>query len=189
MNAMQEGGSAAYPVVDVRVTVFDGSSHEVDSSGLAFKIAASLAFKAGVRKASSKLLEPVMDVEVVTPEEFLGDIIGDLNARRGHINGLATRAGARVIAARVPLAEMFGYATDLRSLSQGRAMPTLQFRCYQEAPDHVAEELRLNAGKRRAEKETGGVGWSKRETPPAPFLPPRLRAAGKGVTGNRRVSA
>jgi len=155
MEAMEAGILAGYPVVDVRVTVYDGSFHEVDSSELAFKIAGSIAFKAGVKKAGGVLLEPVMDVEVVTPEEFMGDVIGDLNARRGQIKGLTTRAGARVIAARVPLSAMFGYATDLRSRSQGRATYTMQFSRYEEVPPAIAEEIMAKvAGKPAARAGT-----------------------------------
>jgi elongation factor G len=124
-----------HPVVDVRVMVFDGSYHEVDSSEVAFNIAASIAFKEGVKRAGGVLLEPIMEVEVVTPEEFMGDVIGDMSARRGRITRVTPRAGARVISARIPLAELFRYATDLLSLSQGQAMYTMPFGCYQEAPD------------------------------------------------------
>jgi len=141
IEAMEAGVFAGYPVVDVRVTVFDGSYHEVDSSELAFKIAASIAFKEGAKKAGGVLLEPVMEVEVVTPEDFMGDVIGDLNARRGMIKAVTTRVGARAISARVPLAEMFGYATDLRSRSQGRATYTMQFGLYQEIPYNLTEEV------------------------------------------------
>ena len=118
---------AGYPVVDVKVTLLDGSYHEVDSTEMAFKIAGSMAFKEAARKADPVLLEPVMAVEVVVPEEFMGDVIGDLSSRRGRIQGMEARAGAQVIAARVPLKEMFGYATDLRSATQGRATYTMQF--------------------------------------------------------------
>jgi elongation factor G len=141
VEAMESGVFAGYPVVDVRVSVHDGSYHEVDSSELAFKIAASIAFKEGAKKAGGVLLEPVMDVEVVTPEEFMGEVIGDLNARRGTIKGVTPRAGARAISARVPLAEMFGYATELRSRSQGRATYTMQFGLYQEIPYNLTEEV------------------------------------------------
>ncbi len=153
VEAMDAGVFAGYPVVDVRVTVYDGSYHDVDSSELAFKIAGSIAFKEGTKRAGGALLEPIMDVEVVTPEEFMGDVIGNLSGRRGSIKGVTTRAGARVISARVPLAELFGYATDLRSLSQGRATYTMQFWCYQEVPYNLAEELLLRGRKGQAEKE------------------------------------
>ncbi|MEW6045732.1 MAG: elongation factor G, partial [Bacillota bacterium] len=140
-EAMQSGVLAGYPVVDVRVTLFDGSYHEVDSSEMAFKVAGSMAFKEAARKADPVLLEPIMSVEVVTPEEFLGDVIGDLNARRGHVEGMEPRGNAQVVRARVPLATMFGYATDLRSMTQGRATYTMQFAHYQEVPANIAQEL------------------------------------------------
>jgi elongation factor G len=152
-EAMEAGVFAGYPVVDVRVRVYDGSYHEVDSSELAFKIAGSMAFKEGAKRAGGVLLEPIMEVEVVTPEEFMGDVIGDLNSRRGSIKAVTTRAGARVISARVPLAEMFGYATDLRSLSQGRATYTMHFSAYQEVPFNLAEELLFKGKKGQAERE------------------------------------
>lgn len=153
IEAMESGVFAGYPVVDVRVTVYDGSYHDVDSSELAFKIAGSIAFKEGAKKAGGLLLEPIMDVEVVTPLEFMGDVIGDLNSRRGHIKGVTTRVGARVISARVPLSQMFGYATDLRSLTQGRATFTMQFGVYQEIPDNLVEELVFKGEKRPDEKK------------------------------------
>ena len=126
VEAMQHGIVAGYPVVDVKVSVYDGSYHEVDSSELAFKIAASMAFKETAKKADPSILEPIMNVEVVVPNEYMGDVIGDLNSRRGKVRGLEERAGAKVILAQVPLAEMFGYATDLRSRTQGRATFTMQ---------------------------------------------------------------
>jgi elongation factor G len=141
VEAMQQGIVAGYPVVDVKATLYDGSYHEVDSSELAFRIAASLAFKEAARKAEPMILEPIMSVEVVVPEEYMGDVIGDLNARRGKIRGLGERAGAKVVLAHVPLAEMFGYATDLRSRTQGRATFTMQFAFYDEVPAHKQEEL------------------------------------------------
>jgi elongation factor G len=152
-EAMEAGLFAGYPVIDVRVKLTDGSYHDVDSSELAFKIAGSMALKEGAKKAGGVLLEPIMDVEVVTPEEFMGDVIGNLNARRGNIKAVATRAGARVISARVPLSEMFGYATDLRSLSQGRATYTMHFSAYQEVPFNLAEDLLFKGKKGQAEKE------------------------------------
>jgi elongation factor G len=152
-EAMETGLFAGYPVIDVRVKLSDGSYHDVDSSELAFKIAGSMALKDGAKKAGGVLLEPIMDVEVVTPEEFMGDVIGNLNSRRGNIKAVATRAGARVISARVPLTEMFGYATDLRSLSQGRATYTMHFSSYQEVPFNLAEELLFKGKKGQAEKE------------------------------------
>ncbi len=141
VEAMQHGIIAGYPVVDVKVILYDGSYHEVDSSELAFKIAASMAFKQAAQKAEPALLEPLMSVEVVVPNEFMGDVIGDLNARRGRIRGIEDRAGAKVVMAHVPLAEMFGYATDLRSRTQGRATFTMQFDYYDEVPLHKQEEL------------------------------------------------
>jgi elongation factor G len=152
-EALEAGIFTGYPVIDIRVKVYDGSYHDVDSSELAFKIAGSMALKEGARKAGAVLLEPVMDVEVVTPEEFMGDVIGNLNARRGNIKAVTTRAGARVISARVPLSEMFGYATDLRSLSQGRATYTMHFSSYQEVPFNLAEELLFKGKKGQTAKE------------------------------------
>ncbi|MDA8205831.1 MAG: elongation factor G [Thermaerobacter sp.] len=141
-DAMQTGVLAGYPTIDVRVTIYDGSYHEVDSSEMAFKIAGSIGFKEGARKASPVLLEPMMSVEVVVPEEYMGDIIGDLNARRGRIEGMEPRpGGVQAIHGFVPLAEMFGYATDLRSRTQGRGTYTMQFSHYEEAPRHVTEQV------------------------------------------------
>jgi elongation factor G len=140
-EALETGVKAGYPMVDVRVTLTDGSSHDVDSSELAFKIAGSMAFREAARRAKPVLLEPVMAVEVVTPEEFMGDVIGDLNRRRGRIEGMEPRGNAQVIRAFVPLAEMFGYATDLRSQTQGRATYTMQFERYAEVPAPLAEEI------------------------------------------------
>jgi len=140
-EAMESGVLAGYPVVDVRVTLVDGSYHEVDSSELAFKIAGSLAFKDAAQKAKPVLLEPVMKVEVTTPEAYMGDVLADLNARRGRIQSMEQRQGLRVITALVPLAEMFGYATDLRSRTQGRAVYTMEFSHYEEVPASVAEEI------------------------------------------------
>lgn len=137
----QNGVVAGYPVVDVKVTLFDGSYHDVDSSEIAFKIAGSQAFKEAVRRASPVLLEPVMKVEVVTPEDFMGSVIGDLNRRRGIIQGMEEAPGGRAVRAEVPLAEMFGYATDLRSMSEGRATYTMEFARYAEAPAHVAQAI------------------------------------------------
>jgi elongation factor G len=140
-EAMRGGVLAGYPMVDVKVTLLDGSFHEVDSSEMSFKIAASLAFKEACAKAEPRLLEPIFDVEVVVPEEYMGDIIGDLSARRGRIGGMFIRSEARVIAASVPLAEMFGYATRMRSMSQGRAVYSMQFSRYDTLPQSVAEEI------------------------------------------------
>jgi elongation factor G len=140
-EAMESGGLAGYPVVDIRIVLRDGSYHDVDSSEMAFKVAGSMAFKAAMQRSKPKLLEPVMAVEVVTPEEYLGDVMGDLNSRRGHVEGLEPRGNAQVITARVPLATMFGYATDLRSTTQGRATFTMQFDRYEEVPQSIAGEI------------------------------------------------
>ena len=140
-EAMESGVLAGYPVVDIRVELVDGSYHDVDSSEMAFKVAGSMAFKEGMKRAKPKLLEPVMAVEVVTPEDYLGDVMGDLNSRRGRIENLEPRGNAQVIKARVPLAAMFGYATDLRSTTQGRATFTMQFDRYEEVPQSIASEL------------------------------------------------
>jgi len=140
-EAMDSGILAGYPVVDIRVYLVDGSYHEVDSSEMAFKIAGSMAFKSAMQRAKPKLLEPVMAVEVVTPEDYLGDVMGDLNSRRGHIEHLEPRGNAQAIRARVPLATMFGYATDLRSTTQGRATFSMQFDRYEQVPQSIASEL------------------------------------------------
>nr|WP_283400924.1 elongation factor G [Desulfurobacterium pacificum] len=140
-EAMETGVVAGYPMVDIKVTLFDGSYHEVDSSEMAFKIAGSMAFKEGAKKANPVLLEPIMEVEVTTPEEFMGDVIGDLNKRRGRVQGMEARGNAQVIRALVPLAEMFGYATDLRSMTQGRATYIMKFSHYEEVPPNVAEQI------------------------------------------------
>ena len=140
-EALESGVKAGYPMVDVRVTLTDGSYHDVDSSEMAFKVAGSMAFREAARRAKPVLLEPIMAVEVVTPEEFMGDVIGDLNRRRGRIEGMEPRGNAQVIRAHVPLAEMFGYATDLRSATQGRATYTMQFDRYSEVPSALSEEI------------------------------------------------
>jgi elongation factor G len=140
-EALNSGVLGGYPVVDVRVTLFDGSYHEVDSSEMAFKIAASIGFKEGMKKAAPVLLEPIMKVEVVVPEEYMGDVMGDISSRRGHIEGMESRNGAQVIRGLVPLAEMFGYATDLRSKTQGRGTYTMQFSHYEIVPKNVAEKI------------------------------------------------
>ncbi len=140
-EALTNGVLAGFPVVDVKVTLFDGSYHDVDSSELAFKLAAILAFKDGMRKASPILLEPMMAVEVETPEDYMGDVMGDLNRRRGIIQGMEDAAGVKLVKAEVPLAEMFGYSTDLRSMSQGRATYSMEFKHYTEAPKSVAEAV------------------------------------------------
>ncbi|ANE36283.1 translation elongation factor EF-G [Campylobacter iguaniorum] len=140
-EALQNGVLAGYPVEDVKVTLFDGSYHEVDSSEMAFKLAASMGFKEGARKAGAVILEPMMKVEVETPEEYMGDVIGDLNKRRGQINSMDERAGNKIITAFCPLAEMFGYSTDLRSQTQGRATYSMEFDHYEEVPKNVSEEI------------------------------------------------
>jgi len=140
-EAMQNGILAGYPVLDVKATVYDGSYHDVDSSEMAFKIAGSMAFKAAATKADPVLLEPVMRVEVTVPEEYMGDVIGDLNSRRGKIEGMEAHAGAQIIRGFVPLAEMFGYATDLRSKTQGRGVYVMQFDHYEEVPKNIAEGI------------------------------------------------
>jgi elongation factor G len=140
-EAMETGVLAGFPMVDVKVELVDGSYHEVDSSEMAFKIAGSLAFREAAKKAKPVLLEPVEDVEVVVPDEYMGDVMGDLNSRRGHILGMEPHAGAQAIRAQVPLATMFGYATDLRSTTQGRATYTMQFSHYAEVPASIAEEI------------------------------------------------
>jgi elongation factor G len=140
-EAITSGVLAGFPVVDVKVELIDGSYHDVDSSEMAFKIAGSMAIKEGLRKSSPVLLETMMAVEVVTPEDFMGDVMGDLSSRRGHIDGMEPRAGAQVIKARVPLSEMFGYSTDLRSRTQGRAVYSMQFKAYDRVPKSVAEEI------------------------------------------------
>ena len=140
-EAMETGVLAGYPMLDIRVTLFDGSYHEVDSSEMAFKVAGSMAFKEGAKKADPVLLEPIMKVEVIVPEEYMGDVMGDINSRRGRIESMDQRGNSRVITAYVPLAEMFGYATDLRSRTQGRGQYTMQFARYEEVPKNVAEEI------------------------------------------------
>ncbi len=140
-EALANGVRAGYPVVDVRVTLTDGKYHDTDSSEIAFKIAGSLAFKEAARRAKPVLLEPIFSVEVVTPEDYMGDVIGDLNRRRGRVHGMEERGNAKVITAQVPLSEMFGYATDVRSMTQGRATYTMQFDSYEEVPSHIAEKV------------------------------------------------
>ena len=147
-EAMENGIIAGYPMVDVKVSVVDGSQHEVDSSEISFKIAGSMALKAGVEKAGGVILEPIMKVEVVVPEDFMGDVIGDLNSRRGHVVGMTDRANAKVISAFVPLATMFGYATDLRSATQGRGSYVMELGNYEILPPNLAAELTKKAGGR-----------------------------------------
>jgi len=138
---MQNGCLAGYPLLAMKVTLYDGSFHDVDSSEMAFKIAGSLALRKGALEADPALLEPVMAVEVVTPEEYMGDVMGDLNRRRGMVQGMEDSAMGKVITAEVPLSEMFGYATDLRSATQGRATYTMEFDKYAEVPSNIAEGI------------------------------------------------
>jgi elongation factor G len=140
-EALANGPRAGYPLVDVKVTLTDGKYHDTDSSEIAFKVAGSLALKEAAQRAKPVLLEPVFAVEVVTPEEFMGDVIGDLNRRRGQVSGMEQRGNAQVISATVPLSEMFGYATDVRSNTQGRATYTMQFERYEEVPPNIAEKV------------------------------------------------
>jgi elongation factor G len=140
-EAMLNGVLAGYPVVDLKATIFDGSYHEVDSSEMAFKVAGSMAFKDGARKANPVILEPIMRVEITTPEEYMGDIMGDFNSRRGRIEGMDSRAGAQIIRGHVPLSEMFGYATTIRSISQGRAVFSMFFSHYDEVPRNLTEKI------------------------------------------------
>jgi len=140
-EALSGGVLAGYPLVDVRATLTYGSYHDVDSSEMAFKIAGSMALKKAAKLASPALLEPIMAVEVVMPDEYMGDVIGDLSSRRGKVEGMEQRGTSQVVRAQVPLAEMFGYATDLRSRTQGRATYTMQFHSYQEVPDSVSKEI------------------------------------------------
>ncbi len=140
-EAMRNGLLAGYPLEDIKVRLYDGSYHEVDSSEMAFKIAGSMAFQEAAKKANPVLLEPVFSVEVVTPEEYMGSIVGDLNSRRGRIEGMSARSDAQVVKVTVPLSEMFGYATTLRSLSQGRAIYTMHFSHYDEVPASISEKI------------------------------------------------
>ncbi|MGH2576886.1 MAG: elongation factor G, partial [Actinomycetota bacterium] len=140
-EALERGILAGYPVVDVRVKLYDGSYHEVDSSEMAFKLAGSQAFQDAAKKASPVLLEPIMKVEVVTPDDYTGAVTGDLSSRRGHLEGQISRGGTQIITAMVPLSNMFGYSTDLRSRTQGRATYTMHFEKYAEAPRNVSEEV------------------------------------------------
>jgi elongation factor G len=140
-EALENGVLAGYPMVDVKVTLVFGSYHDVDSSEMAFKIAGSMAVKEAARQAHPVLLEPVMEVEVVTPADFLGDVIGDLSSRRGKVGGMTQRGDAQVVAADVPLAEMFGYSTQLRSMTQGRAVYSMQFDHYEDVPKNIADEI------------------------------------------------
>ena len=141
-GARQAGVIAGFPVIDFKARLVDGASHDVDSSSLAFEIAARSAFRDALQSAAPALLEPMMKVEVVTPEDYLGDVIGDLNARRGHVGGMEPRGNAQVIRAMVPLATMFGYVNTLRSLTQGRAQFTMEFDHYDQVPRAVSDEVR-----------------------------------------------
>ncbi len=146
VEASQQGILGGYPVLDVNIALFDGSFHEVDSSEMAFKVAGSMAFKDGARRAGAVLLEPMMDVEVVVPEDYMGDVMGDLSSRRGKVSNMDDRAGAKVIDAKVPLAAMFGYATELRSMTQGRATYTMHFAHYEKVPQNISEEVLAHSG-------------------------------------------
>jgi elongation factor G len=147
-ESLPNGVLAGYPVVDVKATLFDGSYHDVDSNEMAFKIAASMAFKEACRSADAFLLEPIMKVEVTTPEDYMGDVIGYLNSKRGKVEGMTKRGNAQIINAKVPLSEMFGYATALRSMTQGRATYSMLFSHYEEVPKNVGEEIMAkHAGK------------------------------------------
>jgi elongation factor G len=138
---METGNLAGFPVVDVAVTLYDGSYHEVDSSEIAFKVAANMAFRDALKAGKSRLLEPVVEVEAVLPEEYLGDVLGGLNSRRGKVTNMESRSGAQIVRAEVPLSEMFGYATTLRSTTQGRATYSMQFSHYDEVPQHVKDDV------------------------------------------------
>jgi len=140
-SAMAKGVLAGYPVIDIKATLYDGSYHDVDSSEMAFNIAGSMALQSGIKKGAPVILEPIMKVEAVTPEEFAGDVMGDLSSKRGRIEGMAERGSAKVIAAFVPLSEMFGYATSLRSMTQGRASYSMEFYQYEKIPANLQEEL------------------------------------------------
>ena len=140
-QSLDAGVLAGYPTVDVRAVLTDGKYHDVDSSEMAFKIAGSMAFKEALRKAKPVLLEPIMSVEVVTPDEYMGDVIGDLNSRRGQVGGMDQRGNSQIVRAQVPLSEMFGYSTDLRSRTQGRASYSMHFGSYQQTPASVQEEI------------------------------------------------
>ena len=143
---MEGGALLGYPLIDIKATLIDGSFHEVDSSDIAFKIAGAIALKEGVKKAKPVLLEPVMKMEIVTPEDFIGDILGDLNSRRSQILSIDSRGNSRAIRCIVPLAETFGYATNLRSMSQGRATYTMEFYRYEQLPQGLAEQICIKGG-------------------------------------------
>ncbi|HCX15273.1 MAG TPA: elongation factor G, partial [Rhodospirillaceae bacterium] len=141
-SSLESGVIAGFPVIDLKITLYDGAHHDVDSSSLAFEIAGRAAVREGLPQSGPKLLEPVMKVEVVTPEDYMGDIIGDLNSRRGQVGGMDQRGNARVISAMVPLANMFGYVNTLRSMSQGRAQFTMHYNHYEQVPNNVSDEIR-----------------------------------------------
>ena len=141
IEALTTGVLAGYPVEDVTITLYDGSSHDVDSSEIAFKLAGSMAFREAARRAGPVLMEPIMKVEVVVPEAYMGDIIADLNGRRGKVKSMEAHGGTQIVNSRVPLAEMFGYATELRSRTQGRATYTMHFDCYEQVPRAGSEEI------------------------------------------------
>jgi elongation factor G len=145
-RATDTGVIAGFPVIDIKATLYDGGYHDVDSSAMAFDIAARAAFREGIAKAGPQLLEPIMKVEVVTPDEHMGDVIGDLNSRRGQILGMEPRGNAQVVRAKVPLGAMFGYVNDLRSMSQGRATYSMHFECYEPVPQMISEELKASLG-------------------------------------------
>ena len=145
-EALETGVLAGYPTTGVLVELYDGSYHDVDSSEVAFKIAGSMAYQDAAKKARPIIKEPIMDVEVVVPEEYMGDVMGDLSSRRGHITHMDSRGGLQVITARVPLSEMFGYSTNLRSMTQGRGNYTMQFASYDEVPKSVSEEIIAKVG-------------------------------------------
>ena len=147
-GAMMSGVLAGFPVVDVKVTLFDGSFHEVDSSDMAFKIAGSMAFKEAMKNADPVLMEPIMKVDITVPDQYMGDVIGDINSRRGQINGMESRSGAQQISSFVPLSEMFGYATDLRSCTQGRGVYSMEPSHYVQVPKNVAEKLISVSGRK-----------------------------------------
>ena len=140
-EAMTRGIQAGYPVEDIKVTLYDGSYHEVDSSEMAFKLAGSMGFREGARAANPVILEPIMKVEVEVPEDFMGDVIGDISKRRGQVNGMNERSGNKIVDAFVPLSEMFGYSTDLRSMTQGRATYAMEFDHYEEVPKNIEKEI------------------------------------------------
>jgi elongation factor G len=146
-EALSRGVIAGYPLIGIHARLYDGSFHDVDSSELAFQIAGSMALQAAAKKADPVLLEPVMDVEVTTPEDFIGDVMGDLNSKRGRIEGSTERGNAKVVSAKVPLATMFGYATQLRSMTQGRASYAMEFSAYEEVPRNIQQEITAKRGK------------------------------------------